>query len=389
VEAPTDNPIDRTRHDWFRQKLDNTRIFDRMKVKTRDEKLKMPHFGFNERELTELVTFLSGLVKEPIPLQMTQRLEGEKGLVEAGARVIRNYNCKGCHQFDLDEMRILAEVTDKFGKPRLDPVWVHGLGTWVPDEDTGEDAMSFVLWKGAPKLEKGPSDPVYVAKGEVQIFEPADRGTIVPLLVKKYEDEKGMGPEARTYAPPVLVGEGKKVRSRWLFDFLRQPVTLRPWLEVRMPTFPFDDSEINDLTAYFAARDGEPFPFESIREQDAAYLESMEKKHGNYFTTAEALFNNKDVNCVSCHVRGSVTPEGDPSGWAPDLSRAKERLSPRWVRAWLASPQELQPGTKMPKFPWGDTYPDAFSGDAASQIEAIKDYLMNMPEPDGTRALPD
>ena len=43
----------------------------------------------------------------------------------------------------------------------------------------------------------------------------------------------------------------------------------------------------------------------------------------------------------------------------------------------------------MPKFPWGATYPDAFGGDAQAQIEAIKDYLMNMPEPEGSRALPD
>ena len=42
-----------------------------------------------------------------------------------------------------------------------------------------------------------------------------------------------------------------------------------------------------------------------------------------------------------------------------------------------------------PKFPWGATYPDAFGGDAQAQIEAIKDYLMNMPEPEGSRALPD
>lgn len=389
VEPPTDAPIERTRHDWFRQKLANPRIFDRMKVKTRDEKLKMPLFGFTDQEITALVTFVSGLVKEPIPLQMTQRLDGDAGLVEAGARVIRDYNCKGCHQFDLDEMRLLADVIDKSGKSRRDAVWVHGMGSWVADEDTGEDAMSFTLWRAEPKLEKGPSDPLYVPKADVQIFEPAERGTVVPLLMKKYQDEKGMGSEARSYAPPVLVGEGKKVRSRWLFEFLRNPVTLRPWLEVRMPTFPFTDKEINDLTAYFAAREGEPFPFESIREREPNYLAAMEATHGKYFETAEALFNDKDVKCASCHVRGSVNPEGDPSGWAPDLTRAKERLSPRWIREWLANPQVLQPGTKMPKFPWGETYPDAFGGDAAAQIEAIKDYLMNMPEPDGTRALPD
>jgi len=389
VDPPTEDPIEITRHDWFRQKLKNPRIFDRKKVKARDEKLKMGYFGFSDEEVERLVTFLLALVKEPIPLHMTQHLAGDRRLVEAGARVIRDYNCKGCHQFDLDALRVEAEVTDKSGRTATESVWARGLGNWVLDEDTGEDAMSFVCWKPVPKLEKVPSDPLYVTKEEVEIYEPAERGTIVPLLVKRYQDEKGMGPEARSYAPPVLVGEGKKVQSAWLFQFLRAPVTLRPWLEVRMPTFPFSDSELNDLVAYFALRDGEPFPFESIPEREPAYLAEMERTHGRYFETAEALFNDKDVNCVSCHVRGSITPEGDPAGWAPDLARAKERLSPRWIREWLKNPQEVQPGTKMPRFPWGETYPGAFAGDAAAQIEAIKDYLMNMPEPDGARTLPD
>src|SRR5262249_37683094 len=108
-----------------------------------------------------------------------------------------------------------------------------------------------------------------------------------------------------------------------------------------------------------------------------------------YLASAEALFSDKDVHCVSCHVNGPTTPGGDPSGWAPDLARAKERLRPRWIRTWLRNPQELLPGTKMPTFPWGDTYATLFPGDADAQIEAIKDYLMNLPEQPEAKAKPD
>src|SRR5262249_39925941 len=122
---------------------------------------------------------------------------------------------------------------------------------------------------------------------------------------------------------------------------------------------------------------------------EPGYVDQKEKLHRGYMASAEKLFLDKDVNCASCHVRGSLTPQGDPSGWAPDLTRAKERLRPRWIRSWLANPQELLPGTKMPTFPWGDTYAQIFAGDAAAQIEAIKDYLMNMPEPAEAKAKPD
>ena len=37
--------------------------------------------------------------------------------------------------------------------------------------------------------------------------------------------------------PPLLTPEGARVQHDWLYAFLRGPITIRPWLDVRMPTF--------------------------------------------------------------------------------------------------------------------------------------------------------
>ena len=43
--------------------------------------------------------------------------------------------------------------------------------------------------------------------------------------------------------PPMLTPEGARVQPDWLYAFLRGPITIRPWLSVRMPTFGLDDPE--------------------------------------------------------------------------------------------------------------------------------------------------
>ncbi len=73
---------------------------------------------------------------------------------------------------------------------------------------------------------------------------------------------------------------------------------------------------------------------------------------------------------------------GDPSGWAPDLMLSRQRLKPSWVENWLRDPQGVQPGTKMPAY-YPDSYPpDILGGDPEKQIQAMKDFLMNLRKED-------
>ncbi len=54
-------------------------------------------------------------------------------------------------------------------------------------------------------------------------------------------------------APPLLWGEGAKVQPSWFHRFLGQVEPLRPWLQVRMPSFNLTSEQSTTLVEYFAA----------------------------------------------------------------------------------------------------------------------------------------
>jgi mono/diheme cytochrome c family protein len=54
------------------------------------------------------------------------------------------------------------------------------------------------------------------------------------------------------FMPPSLWGEGAKIQFPWLFSFLNNVEMLRPWLNVRMPSFHLTMGETRTLVEYFA-----------------------------------------------------------------------------------------------------------------------------------------
>ena len=183
--------------------------------------------------------------------------------------------------------------------------------------------------------------------------------------------------EEPSLAPPLLTPEGAKVQPDWLYAFFQGPITIRPWLDVRMPTFGLEDEHWNDVLDYFAAISDAVGPFRTHEPvSDAVVLEA-----------GEELFTQ--LQCQSCHVTDTI-PEGRArADLAPDLRMTPERLQPDWVLDWLADPQVIQPGTTMVTF-WTDypnslfsTLPDearaafaALDTDGPTQIGWIRDYLL-------------
>ena len=286
--------IDRTRYDWFRQKLKNPRIFDRGKIKDYHEKLRMPHFGFTDEEAEALTTFLLSLRVEEIPLEMRKQLDLREQEIEAGRLLVSKLNCQGCHTLDGVDGRVRSLFSATLR---------GGSATSFGGEDVGKE-------------------------------------------------------------PPVLDGEGAKVEEVWLYHFLRDPETIRPWLKYRMPTFDFTEEETNSLVKYFAYLD----------EQEISFLREKVKTKAATVAAGRELFTQ--FKCIQCH-QGGETQTITASFLAPDLAMAKDRLKPAWVIEWLKDPQVLKRGTMMPTF-----FPDAttplpaiLGGNAEQQIKAIRDYL--------------
>jgi cbb3-type cytochrome oxidase cytochrome c subunit len=166
--------------------------------------------------------------------------------------------------------------------------------------------------------------------------------------------------------PPMLTPEGARVQSDWLYAFLRGPITIRPWLNVRMPTFGLDDPSLNGVIRYFGAVSNTIGPFQT-HEMRAANTSDG---------TGKQLFEL--LKCQQCHVLGAIPKDQPTSNLAPDLRMAPERLNPDWILEWLKKPSDILPGTRMPAF-WPD-YPKSFypqlNGDGEAQIRAIRDHLL-------------
>src|SRR5437867_450418 len=167
--------------------------------------------------------------------------------------------------------------------------------------------------------------------------------------------------------PPLLTPEGARVQPDWLYAFIRGPITIRPWLTVRMPTFGLDDQNVNGVINYFGSISNSIGPFQS---------HELIKTASNTEGTGKQMFEL--LQCQKCHVLGTIPKDQPTNTLAPDLRMASERLQPDWILQWLKSPLAILPGTRMPAY-WPD-YPKSFypplGGNAEAQIRAIRDHVL-------------
>ncbi len=307
-----EHDIPHTLPGWLHRKLMEPRVFDRAKEKKPDEMLRMPKFHFTTEEADAIVTAVLSLTKEQIPLVAQKQLSAEEKLVERGRRLVRDFNCQGCHQ-------------------------------------VGEQG-----------------------------------GTIRAVIEDQLEKAGGDTLQAQALSPPMLwnarskVGEGARVHTAWLHGFLSDPSNeIRPWLELRMPSFEFSEVQINTITQYFAAQDRVAYPYEPKPRVEPAMVQAGRDLFGRW-------------QCVKCHVVAGKLPNQEPANMAPDLAKVPERLRAEWLSQWLADPGRIMPGTRMPanfpSDPQENAYPEVLGGDQKQQIEAVRAYLLTL-GPRGASAL--
>ncbi|MBI4418732.1 MAG: c-type cytochrome [Ignavibacteriales bacterium] len=194
----------------------------------------------------------------------------------------------------------------------------------------------------------------------IQCHDVEERGGFVRVL---YEDP-GLGP------PPLPETQGAKVQEQWLYAFLKNPTTIRPWLKLRMPTFQFSEDEIGVIQKYFLAMSKQDF---ELREYAATRVDAK------YIAPGRKLFEL--YQCAKCHPTGSADlSELSASDLAPDLGLAYKRLKPEWIVDWIIDPQKLQPGTRMPTFFYEGEAPDqeTLGGDVREQAKALSTHIWNL-----------
>jgi mono/diheme cytochrome c family protein len=368
---------------------------------------RMPSLRLDDDEARAIASYLLTLgSRKPEPAARLAALDDPEA-VAAGEALVRKYGCAGCHDIPgmENESRIGVELSTFAAKPLeelffgerhdIPRTWADWTFHKIKTPRTYEtERIEQLMPLFGLEDEDIRSLRVFLASRTEHVvpahyrYRPNDRGQVRLVegrrLIARYnctgchviEGEGGFilrdYEETPSFGPPILNGEGAKVQPDWLFGFLKAPVTIRPWLTVRMPTFSLSDEEAHALVGYFTAHAELEIPFVHV-DATAVPAEHIE--------AARLLLSEDYFYCFSCHVQGAKTPEGPPEGWAPDFAMARRRLNPDWIVEWLRDPQRIQPGTKMPSFyPGGPD--DVLDGDDERQIRAIRDYLMTLGTPD-------
>ncbi len=298
--------------------------------------------------------------------------------VYLGEQTVRKYGCYACHDIDgFDDAKpIGVELTAEGSKPihQFDFGHVHDIPhtryDWIRTKlldpriwDEGKETV-----KGYDELYKMPdfgmsereaeavtTNVLGFTKSSVVASRKAGYGSNVAALaagrnlITSYNCQgchliEGEGHAISTaiedvgLLPPNLASQGSRVQTPWLFEYLHDPSseTMRPWLSVRMPTFGFDDDEVNTLIDYFSTSD-----------RTETFLSAKAEAQSRDLAVGEAVFEM--LQCEKCHPAGGASAAGvSASELAPSLLLAPDRLRHDWVADWIKDPQAFVPGTKMP-----------------------------------------
>ncbi|MGH7888865.1 MAG: c-type cytochrome, partial [Candidatus Binatia bacterium] len=363
---------------------------------------RMPSLRLTDDEASAITTYLMSLGGRPDPVAGIQEKLADAKNIKRGESLVRKWGCFGCHDIKgmEKESRVGAELTT-FGSKTVEEL---GFGNRTDVKNTWDDwtynklktprgYATERIEQLMPQFNLADEDikALRILLGgfrerKVGQRYQADQGLRVQQVVEGrrlmqqyncvgcHEIEKRGGFVRKYYqenvalAPPPLNGQGEKVQSQWFFSFLKAPIPLRPWLDIRMPTFGLSDDHSTQLVNYFngLSKVEQPFVYVDDRRIPAGHIDA-----------AKILTSKDYFNCFSCHMQGAKTPEGPKDGWAPDLTLARQRLNPNWILKWLKDPQKVQSGTKMPSFYPGG--PDnVLGGKEDLQIEALRDYLMSI-----------
>ncbi|MBI5759217.1 MAG: hypothetical protein HZA46_11930, partial [Planctomycetales bacterium] len=96
------------------QKLRDPRSYDFEKVETKgyDERLRMPKFPFDEKQIESIATFVLGLVAEPPAEKFVYRPKGAALDRIEGEKLLTKFNCVGCHVIDLPQITQRIDAKD-------------------------------------------------------------------------------------------------------------------------------------------------------------------------------------------------------------------------------------------------------------------------------------
>ena len=345
-------------------------------VSAYDPGTRMPHYRFNDQQITTLAQFLGNKTDNDL-LANVHLAEATATQIAKGKKLVTEYGCAACHEINgiRKPDNFAPELTRVGSKPLSQLAFAEGVPHTLPDYIAAKirkprafgaslkmpqfkvtsqqiDMMTTALLAQTDRAQNEP-ESMRIASATLSQYEPAGRaGRLMnDLRCFSCHTINGRGGDMA----PDLTWEGSAVQRQWLVDFLKNPNTLRPALIRRMPKFNLTDAEIGILTDYIMMVYQSP-----MVEPDSLPALS--------FTAAmveqgRQLFYSKYA-CQSCHIVDSKTDKGYIG---PTLTQVGTRLNPAWIFHWLKDPQALRPGTVEPNQHMSDEDARALTAFLSSQ----------------------
>lgn len=366
----------------------------------------MPSLRLSEQEARDVTAWLwaAGAKERKQADPALAKALSDPKMAEEGGNLIAQWGCAGCHVIEGHEKdgRIGPELT-LFGEKKPyelgfgDSHVEHSWRDWTegkihnPRQYVDVRSAARMPWFGLNEDEihaltvylqgmKSPRVPAEYDKKFVGRAARIERGR---ALVNQYNCVgchliEGRGGEIlainkdRKLRPPNLNMQGTRIQADYMQDFLKNPTTIRPWLDIRMPTFPLSDDERQDIITYFRAVDGIDTPYDEV---------NLAELSPELVPEGEKHFQK--LQCTSCHIwKGQRFATATDDKVAPDLANVWYRFRPEGVKVWLEAPQKVMPGTNMPGFfyDWDKNTGklEPIAKEPAKDIEAVRSYLYSI-----------
>lgn len=172
-------------------------------------------------------------------------------------------------------------------------------------DKTMKDIDSANVIQLAPENIQYPPPPAWESKESLNAFlkdKGPYGGTFADLLVDYLIDKDKASPtvfyakegdgdssKARAAVPPILLGQGERTQTEWLYEFLLNPTQIRKMTVLRMPKFNMSKEEARILVDYFAAVEryenpgvGLNYPYETILQKEDLKEEFWLLKNAEY-----------------------------------------------------------------------------------------------------------
>jgi mono/diheme cytochrome c family protein len=305
------------------------------------------------------------LKKKPTPRKGEETFVLKPELVGQGEKLFASLGCANCHQLKRDGKAIEAPLK---ASAMASLVGDRGCLSGTPTKGVPQFGLDAHQRKAiaATLANKSPVTPNVITETMTTFncYACHVRDKVGgPLAeVDKYflTVQPEMGDEGRV--PPPLDGVGAKLTTEYFKGILERGAHDRPYMHTRMPGFGL--SNTGAIVEAFAAVDKLPV-IPKVEFKDPAVAVRAKARH---------LVGGLALGCIKCHTFNGVKAEGVQG---IDMTLMPKRLKRDWFHAYIAAPQQVRPGTRMPSaFEKGKSVlPDILDGTATTQIEAMWLYL--------------